>query len=156
MVGTSYDSVVSNNRRATSINQLVSTMHAARSEAITRNVQVTLCPSGNGTTCTDGGNWGGGWIYAPDYLPTGESLFATGAGANSGSYSDPTMDRLIKASQQQSGTQPLYDYQDYAMQQLPVIYQANAYAVTATSTHVGGVVYNPLLTLTPEYWYRTK
>lgn len=101
-------------------------------------------------------NWGGGWIYAPDYLPTGESLFATGAGANSGSYSDPTMDRLIKASQQQNGTQPLYAYEDYAMKQLPVIYQASAYTVAATSTHVGGVVYNPLLTLTPEYWYRTK
>ena len=33
----------------------------------------------------------------PDYLPTGESLFATGAGSNSGSYSDPKMDQLIEA-----------------------------------------------------------
>ena len=101
-------------------------------------------------------NWGGGWIYAPDYLPTGESLFATGAGSNSGSYSNPTMDNLIRASQKQNGTGPLYRYEDYAAKQLPVIYQPNPYTVAATSTHVGGVVYNPLLTLTPEYWYRTK
>jgi peptide/nickel transport system substrate-binding protein len=101
-------------------------------------------------------NWGGGWIYAPDYLPTGESLFATGAGSNSGSYSDPTMDRLIKATEQQNGTQPLYRYEDYAAKQLPVIYQPNPYTVAATSTHVGGVVFNPLETLTPEYWYRTR
>jgi len=66
------------------------------------------------------------------------------------------MDRLIKASQEQNGTQPLYTYEDYAMQQLPVIYQANPYTISATSTHVGGVVNNPLLSLTPEYWYRTK
>jgi peptide/nickel transport system substrate-binding protein len=101
-------------------------------------------------------NWGGGWIYAPDYLPTGESLFTTGAGSNSGSYSDPRMDKLITATQTQNGTQPLFAYQDYAAQQLPVIYQPNPYTVAATSSHVGGVVYNPLLTLTPEYWYRTK
>ena len=101
-------------------------------------------------------NWGGGWIYAPDYLPTGESLFATGAGSNSGSYSDPKMDQLITASQKQNGTQPLYAYEDYAAKQLPVIFQANAYAVDAISKHVGGVVVNPLGTLLPEYWYRTK
>ena len=92
-------------------------------------------------------NWGGGWIYAPDYLPTGEALFATGAGSNSGSYSDPTMDRLIKATQQQNGTGPLYTYEDYAAKQLPVIYQPNTYVINANSTHVGGVVFNPLATL---------
>lgn len=101
-------------------------------------------------------NWGGGWIYAPDYLPTGESLFSTGAGSNSGSYSSPTMDRLVLASERQNGTRPLYTYEDYAAKQLPVIFQANAYAIDAISDHVGGVVVNPLGTLLPEYWYRTK
>jgi peptide/nickel transport system substrate-binding protein len=38
----------------------------------------------------------GGWSYdGPGFLPTGEPLFSTGAGSNSGNYSDPTMDRLI-------------------------------------------------------------
>lgn len=78
MVGTSYDSVVSNNRRATSINQLVSTMHAARSEAITRNVQVTLCPSSDGETCADGADWSAGWVSFTDVdrdrVPNGDDV----------------------------------------------------------------------------------
>lgn len=101
-------------------------------------------------------NWGGGWIYAPDYYPSGEDLFATGAGSNSGSYSNPKMDALIKATEQQNGLQPLYNYENYTSQQLPVIFQSLSYSIAATSTHVGGVVNNPLLTLLPEYWYKTK
>lgn len=101
-------------------------------------------------------NWGGGWIYSPDYLPTGELLFQTGAGSNSGSYSDPKMDSLISASNTESGTQPLYDYEDFAAEQLPVIYQPVQYTVNAVSSHVGGVVFNPLTSLNAEFWYRTK
>ena len=38
----------------------------------------------------------GGWGFdGPGFEPTGEPLFATGAGSNSGNYSDPTMDKLI-------------------------------------------------------------
>ena len=66
MAASSYDSVVSNNRRATSINDLVTTMHAARSEAITRNTQLTICPSSDGAACSDGGNWAVGWMYFTD------------------------------------------------------------------------------------------
>jgi len=101
-------------------------------------------------------NWGGGWIYAPDFLPTGEALFQTGAGSNSGSYSDPKMDSLIQQSLVKSGTKPFFDFEDYAMEQLPVIFQPAAYVVQAVSTHVGGVVFNPLVTFLPEYWYKTK
>jgi len=101
-------------------------------------------------------NWGGGWIYAPDYLPTGEALFQTGAGSNSGGYSNPKMDSLIHQSLVQSGTKAFYAFEDYAMQQLPVIFQPAAYVVQAVSTHVGGVVFNPLVTFNPEYWYKTK
>jgi len=41
-------------------------------------------------------NWGAGWIYGPDYLPTGDVLFAPGAVANFGSYSDPKATALIQ------------------------------------------------------------
>jgi peptide/nickel transport system substrate-binding protein len=101
-------------------------------------------------------NWGGGWIYAPDFLPSGEDLFATGAGSNSGSYSDHKMDSLIAATEQQNGVQPMYAYEDYASQQLPVIFQANGYTINAISNHVGGVNTNPLGSIVPEFWYRTK
>ena len=29
-------------------------------------------------------SWGGGWSYAPDYYPSGETLFAPGGGFNVG------------------------------------------------------------------------
>ena len=103
-------------------------------------------------------NWGGGWIYAPDYLPTGEALFADRGRLELRQLQRPEdgpADPGIPT--QQSGTGPLYDYEDYAMQQLPVILPAaNPTRSRPMSTHVGGVVFNPLVTLTPEYWYRTQ
>lgn len=101
-------------------------------------------------------NWGGGWIYAPDYFPSGEVLFATGAGSNSGSYSDPKMDALIKKTQTSNDISDFYAYEDYAINQLPVVYDANEYAVDTVSKHIGGVTLNPLQTWLPEYWYQTK
>src|SRR6202046_2619885 len=45
----------------------------------------------------------GGWGFdGPGVAPTGESLFATGAGSNSGNYSDPTMDKLITETHRSS------------------------------------------------------
>ncbi len=43
----------------------------------------------------DMANWSGGWLFAPDYLPTGETLFRCGAAANSGGFCDKTNDALI-------------------------------------------------------------
>lgn len=50
-----------NNRQAVSVNQLVSTMHLARSEAAMRNARVTVCTSSDGARC-DGQPWEQGWI----------------------------------------------------------------------------------------------
>ena len=52
----------------------------------------------NPSTTQDICNWGGGWLYAPDYYPSGEPLYLTGASSNYGNYSNPTMDSLIKAT----------------------------------------------------------
>jgi len=57
--------IVAGNQRATAINELVSTMHLARSAAITRNEQVTVCPSSTGLAC-DASQWEDGWIYFAD------------------------------------------------------------------------------------------
>jgi len=60
-----FQTVMNNNRRASAVNQMVSTMHMARSEAVTRNVQVTICPSSNATTC-ENTDWNNGWLFFPD------------------------------------------------------------------------------------------
>lgn len=55
------ESLARDNARATAVNQLVATMHMARSEAITRNTPVAVCPSSNLRSCT-GTTWESGWI----------------------------------------------------------------------------------------------
>lgn len=121
------------------------------------NVLTTSIPCKiTSSSCTwEMGNWGGGWIFAPDYLPTGGEIFATGAGSNSGSYSDPTNDRLIQKTHTSTSQAYFSQYENYLAKQLPVIWQPNpASQLTEVSTHLGGVTpVNALLNLTPEYWY---
>jgi hypothetical protein len=40
-------------------------------------------------------DWGLGWSFAPDYCPSGETLFTSGSVANSNGYANPTNDALI-------------------------------------------------------------
>jgi peptide/nickel transport system substrate-binding protein len=100
-------------------------------------------------------NWGGGWIYAPDYLPTGEEIFATGAVENFGNFSDTTNDANIKATNVSSSLSFLTTYENYLAKNLPVVWQPNAAnALAEISDKVGGVTpINALLNLDPEYWY---
>jgi peptide/nickel transport system substrate-binding protein len=100
-------------------------------------------------------NWGGGWIFAPDYYPSGEDLFQTGASSNAGTYSVPKADSLIKATTQ--GNADLSAYQNYLAQQLPVVWQPNPVTVAEVNKKLVGVTpINALLTLNPEDWYFTK
>jgi type IV fimbrial biogenesis protein FimT len=61
----SYRATMNNNRRTAAINALYQTSQTARSEAITRNVQVTICPSASGNNCEAVG-WNQGWIFFAD------------------------------------------------------------------------------------------
>jgi type IV fimbrial biogenesis protein FimT len=60
-----FQTVVKNSRRTTATNQLVTTMHMARSEAVTRNLQVVVCPSTDGAACA-AAPWNKGWIVFAD------------------------------------------------------------------------------------------
>jgi peptide/nickel transport system substrate-binding protein len=101
-------------------------------------------------------NWGGGWVFSPDYYPSGELLFQTGAGSNSGSYSNPTADKLIKETN--FGDSTLAGYENFLTSNLPVVWQPNLrYALTEVQKNLQGVFpQNPLLTINPENWYFTK
>jgi peptide/nickel transport system substrate-binding protein len=99
----------------------------------------------------------GGWNFnGPGFEPTGEPLFATGAGSNSGNYSDPTMDKLIEATHTSSSLSTFNNYATYGAQQLPFLYQPAPYAIQAVSSKLQGVTFNALYTLLPEYWHFTK
>jgi peptide/nickel transport system substrate-binding protein len=99
----------------------------------------------------------GGWAFnGPGFEPTGEPLFATGAGSNSGNYSDPKMDNLITATHTSGSLTTFHDYATYGAQQLPFIWAPNPYFIQAVSTKLHAVTFNALYTLLPEYWYFTK
>ena len=96
------------------------------------------------------------WIFSPDYEPTGEDLFSTGAGSNGGAYSDPTMDRLIQATETSGSMAVYHTFANYSAVQLPYIYTPLSYGIQGTASNLHGVDYNPLQTQLPEYWYFTK
>jgi peptide/nickel transport system substrate-binding protein len=99
----------------------------------------------------------GGWAYnGPGFEPTGEPLFATGAGSNSGNYSNPQMDSLINATHTSNDLATFHNYATYGAQQLPFIWAPNPYGVEAVSSKLHSVTFNALYTLLPEYWYFTK
>jgi peptide/nickel transport system substrate-binding protein len=103
-------------------------------------------------------SWGGGWSYAPDYYPSGETLFAPGGGFNVGGYSNATETADIKATT--FGTASLKTFAEYTAKQLPVLFQPQAdptieYAKNLSAIKVNGIAglaQNPLQNFMPEYY----
>jgi peptide/nickel transport system substrate-binding protein len=106
----------------------------------------------------DMANWGFGWSFSPDYLPTGDQLFECGAVANSGGFCDKTNDSLIAQTLTNDNLSLFYKWQNYLAPKLPVIYQPNAaYTLTEVSNNLKGYFpQSPTLSLTPEDWYFVK
>ena len=97
-------------------------------------------------------SWGAGWIYAPDYYPSGETLFTTKGGFNPGGYSNATMNTLVDATT--AGTANLTSYGKFAAAQLPVLYQPNPTAISEVRNTLKssiGFTPNPLGNFMPEY-----
>ena len=120
-------------------------------------------PCKTGSPCTwDMEFWGGGWIYAPDYEPTGDELWScTGSGASvqyagsdSGGYCDPQAESDILATETSSNVQAMYTYEDYLAKQLPVIWLPVAYAqLSEINKDLKGTdPQDPLLQIYPENW----
>src|SRR5579875_1235014 len=99
----------------------------------------------------------GGWNFdGPGYEPTGEPLFQTGAGSNSGNYSNPTMDKLINETHTSSSLAVFHQYATFGAEQLPYIWAPTTYAIQAVSSKLKNVTFSSLFTLLPEYWYFVK
>jgi len=114
-------------------------------------------PCKPGPKCTWDALMYGGWLFnGPGFQPTGEPLFQTGAGSNSGSYSNSTMDSLIAQTHTSSSLDVFHNYATFVAQQLPYIWMPNPYAIQAVNSKLHNVSANALYTLLPEYWYFTK
>jgi len=103
----------------------------------------------------DMADWGLGWSFYPDVLPTGDTLFLCGAVANSGGYCDKTNDSLIEQTLSSSSNSAMYTWQNYLQTQLPVEWQPNApYQYTEVVSNLKGVLpQTSTLFLDPEDWY---
>jgi peptide/nickel transport system substrate-binding protein len=106
----------------------------------------------------DMADWGLGWSFAPDYYPSGETLFLCGAIANSGGYCDKTNDGMIQKTLTSTSLSYMYSWQDYLAKQLPVEWQVNApYLVAEIASNLKGATpESSTLSLNPENWYYVK
>jgi peptide/nickel transport system substrate-binding protein len=141
-----------------------------KSDAAQAGIKVNLVPQsfdtiiGESTPCKptqssckwDILNFGGWNFNGPGFQPTGEPLFQTGASSNSGSYSDPQMDKLINLTHTSDSLSVFQQYSAYVAQQLPDIWLPNQTYVQAVSSKLANVAFNPLFTTLPEYWNFTK
>ena len=84
------------------------------------------CTSTSPCSGWDLADWGGGWVYSPDYFPTGEELFETGASSNPGYYSNAETNKLIAATNTDATVsgeiKALDTYENYVARQLPVVW----------------------------------
>lgn len=106
----------------------------------------------------DMANWGGGWIFVPDYYPSGETLYLSGAGSNSGGYSDPKNDAMIQQTLTDSSPSALYNWEDYLAMQVPSIWQPNGvYTMTEVNAKLRGALpVSSTGAMNPENWYWVK
>lgn len=61
-----FRTVVMSNRMDTQLNELLTALQSARSQAIARQQHVVLCPSADQVVCLDSNGWQDGWIMFAD------------------------------------------------------------------------------------------
>jgi peptide/nickel transport system substrate-binding protein len=101
----------------------------------------------------------GGWIFSPDYYPSGEVLFVLGSSSNSGGYPSPEMQGLM-ADNTTSGNVPLNgidpkyhtSYAQFSATDVPFLWQPTpaGFIEQLKSLH-GMPAPSPLTNFNPEY-----
>ncbi len=79
----SFGGLVADRRLRAETDALFHAVHLARKESIVRRREVTLCPSGDGKSCSGGTDWSAGWILfvnadgdGPAQVDAGEPILA--------------------------------------------------------------------------------
>jgi peptide/nickel transport system substrate-binding protein len=151
---------------ATGIDYMESSARELASNASLAGIQITLNPqpfntvTGTAFDPTDTSwqlaEWGS-WTFAPDYLPTGETLFLAGSANNAGNYDNATNNTLIGDTlQARTPTQfdaAMYSWENYLAYQLPVVYMPNTPSLVETIKGLDIGPQNSALMITPETWF---
>lgn len=70
-----FTEMVRNNRQTAAVNQLVTSLNLARSEAVKRRIRVSLCPSNAAQdACDAAASWSQGWLIFEDDSGTAGTL----------------------------------------------------------------------------------
>jgi peptide/nickel transport system substrate-binding protein len=144
---------------------LASQVQIYKSDASKAGIQISLSSLSFDTLLSQINNQNKSWVMAdisgwafdgPGFLPTGEPLFESGAASNTGNYSNPREDGLIKAVQTNSSMTLFHQYATYTAEQLPFLWMPQSYFIQPVKSTLRGVTFNPDYTFLPEYWYFTK
>lgn len=128
---------------------------SVKGEPISELASVTVpCASTGSGSCPWAMSWRFGWSWSPDYYPTADLIFGTGAAANSGGYSSQEADRLIAAGQLVSGYSAIEQQENYFARDLPVLYLPGfPFQVSAIKKNISGAVpQDPIGNIYPEQW----
>jgi peptide/nickel transport system substrate-binding protein len=119
--------------------------------ANTFNLLAAACTAGSGTPWSM--CWSGqSWTYQPNFYPSGDQTFLSGAQSNWGGYDDAQMNALINADT--TGKASLSTYEQYAADQLPALYLPTEETVSETARSLKssiGWAPNALSNFLPEY-----
>jgi peptide/nickel transport system substrate-binding protein len=101
--------------------------------------------------------WGGG-TFSPDYLPTGEIAYLSGAASNPGGYSDPVDDAMIEKTLTSGNMSYMYTWEDYLSAQLAMEWQPEpAFQLTEVANNLKGALpQSSTESINPENWYFVK
>lgn len=137
-------------------------MSAEKSSWSQVGIQVTLRSAtadtvyGEAVPCPKGCSWEFGgptlWGYLPDYYPTGEEIFATGAEANYGSYTTAHNNALIKSTDVSNVS--LTKYENYLEKELPVLWEPEPITIYEVRKGLKGATpLGPFWPPTPATWH---
>ncbi|MQA02602.1 MAG: hypothetical protein GEV07_07725 [Streptosporangiales bacterium] len=111
-----------------------------------------ICKRGSRRCDWDAAYWGG-WQFGP--YPSGEELYKSGASENN--FNNPKADRLIEATQTESGLEHMTAYQDYIAKQVPVLFMPrNQGASSVVRSDLKGfkrAEQGLFEDFYPQYWY---
>ncbi|MFK4269914.1 peptide ABC transporter substrate-binding protein [Streptomyces milbemycinicus] len=97
----------------------------------------------------------GSW-YFPAY-PSGDSLFQTGGGSNFGSYSNPSVDKLIAQTTTSESPAAVQEYSAALAKDLPVIWLPEPdYQVSVVKNGLDGFAQDSLANFHPAMWKWTN
>lgn len=99
------------------------------------------------------------WTFGPDFFPSGEQLFYTGAPPDAGGYSSTTNDAnitaTITATSQAAEITDMFKYEDYMAKQVPVAWMPNGdVQLTMYKSNLSGLLPQDVLDIIYPQDYR--